>query len=119
MVCPEATAGEFVWVGGYWAVVGGAVDEDKLALTLALEDIMSEGFGREINNAEFLAHFATKGGINVFAEVNVSTGGCVPTAWLYVFPVGTLLQVELATAVEKVEVDHGVEYLGSAVSLAA
>ena len=95
------------------------VDEDKLALTLALEDIMSEGFRCEINNAEFLAHFATKGGINVFAEVDVSTGGCVPTAWLYVFPVGTLLKVELATAVEKVEVNHGVEYLGSAVSLAA
>ena len=75
--------------------------------------------GSEVGNAEFLTHLATQCISGILAIVDMSAYGSVPLPRLDVLPVGTPLQVELATAVEKVEVDHGVEYLGSAVSLAA
>ena len=73
---------------------------------------------REVLDAQFLAHLASQGIGHILAIVDVASAGSVPFARLNVLPFGTLLQVELAFAVDDVQVNHWVELLGAVVGLA-
>ena len=95
------------------------MDKDKFSFPLALEDVLSDAFGREVSDAQLFSHFSAQGVFHTLAEVYMSSHGGVPLAWLNVFPHGAKLQVELSLAVENVEVHYWMEQLGASVALAS
>ena len=116
---PKTTAIEFLGARTDVAIVDTAVDIDELTLALTLEDIVTEALGGEIGDAEFLADLALQGPLDVLTEVDMSADGGIPLSRLDILPVGTALKIEIATAVEYMKMDHGVENLTAVVGMAA
>ncbi len=116
---PEAAAVELVLGGVDGGIVGGAVDIDQLGFALALKYILANELGCEVCDAQFFAHFAEECLPGCLAEVDVPADGCVPLAGLDVLPLRPLLQIYVATCVEDVQVDNGMQQVRAAVALAA
>ena len=56
---------------------------------------MFEAFGCIVGDADFFLYFAMQGLLDALAQVYVAAYGCVPFAWLYVFPIGAFLKVKV------------------------
>ena len=114
---PEAASVQFVR-GRDRAIVGRAVDKDQFPFAGGLENIVCDSLGSEIGDAQLFAHFASEGLFHTLTQVHMPAHGCIPFAWLDVFPYGTLLQIELALGVEYMQVDHGVQQFAPVVAFA-
>ena len=93
--------------------------EDQFALALRLEHIMRQPLGAETRQAKLLAGLALQGRLHALAQVHMSAHGRVPLTGLDVLPRRALLQIQVAAAVEHVQVHHGMQQLAAAVALAA
>ena len=116
---PEAAAVELVLGGLDGGVVCGAVNIYQLAFALTLKHILAHELGREVGDAQLLAHFAEECFLGCLAVVDVSAHGRVPLAGLYVLSLRPLLQVHVPLRVEDVQMYHGMQQVGAAVALAA
>lgn len=116
---PKTTTIEFLSARTDVAIVDTTVDVDELTLALTLKDVVAEALGGEIGDAEFLADLTPEGLLYILAEVDMSADSGVPLPWLNILPVGTALKIEVATAVEYMKMDHGVENLAAVVGMAA
>ena len=74
----------------YFTVVDSFVYEDQFLFAGRLEDVMHDGFGNKVGNAELFAYFAFSA-ISTLHLIDVSAYGGVPLPRLYVFPFGTFL----------------------------
>lgn len=105
--CPEAPAVKLIGIGSDGTVIDSLVDIDKLALTIALEDIASEAFRLEVRHAEFFADFTCQSLSNILAESDMPAGSRIPSPRLYILPCRTLLQIKLAGTVEQMKMNDG------------
>ena len=114
---PETTAVELV-ARLHFAIVNSLVCKDEFLLSFRFKNVSGEQFGSEIGDAEFFLHFAFQSHLYAFAQIDVTTYGCIPFARLDVFPVGTFLELDFALAIEYREVHHRVEEFASVVAFA-
>ena len=110
---PEAATVEFVGRGAYGTVVDGLVDIDELALPEAVEDVLADGLWLEVGDAELFAHLALQGLFWGLAVVDMSAYGCIPLAGLNILPRRALLEIDFATRVEHMEMDDGMQQMGT------
>lgn len=115
---PEAATSQLYIRRAHKSIVGGSVDIDQFALTTAVEDVLIYKLRLETGDAKFFADFAVQGLLWCLAKVYMATYSGVPLAWLDVFPLRALLQIELATRVEDMQVDDGVEQARATMALA-
>ena len=73
----------------------------------------------EICNSQFFTHFPFQSHLYAFTQIDMSANGCIPFAGLDILPVGTLLQIEFATAVENMQVDNRMQQFASVVTFAS
>ena len=80
---------------------------------------MGNLLGSKIRNTQFFTHFTLQSLLYAFSQIYVSAYGRIPFPRLYVFPFGTLLQIEFATRVEHMQMHHGMQQLAPIVALTA
>ena len=89
----------------------------QFALTLALKDVARHKGGCELADTQLFGHLTLQGVGYTLPQIHMSTAGGVPLAGLYVFPFGALLQIQVAPAVEDMQMDHRMQNLGAVVGM--
>ena len=110
---PETAAIEFVGRGAYRTVVNGLMDIDQFTLTAAGEDILPNELRLKSCDAQFLAHLALQGLFGCLPIVDVSAYGRIPLPWLDILPVWALLQIDFATRIKHMQMDYGMQQMGT------
>ena len=83
----------------------------QFTLTLALENIFVDELGLEVRDTQFLTHLSLKSHFRSLTIVDMASNGCVPLAWLYVFPVWTTLKIDFALGVENMKMNDRMQQL--------
>ena len=115
---PEAAPVEFIGRRGDRPVVDGAVDIDQLPLATTVEDILPHPLRLEVGDAEFFVHLTQQGLFRRLTIVDMPAHTGIPLARLDILPLRTALQIDLATGIEHMEMDHRMEQTGTVMTLA-
>lgn len=94
------------------------MDIHQFTLPWALENIFDDEFWFEVRDAQFLTHLTLERFFGRLAIVDVSSNGCVPLPWLYVFPCRPTLEVDISLGIEHMQVNHGVQQLRATMTFA-
>ena len=110
---PETAAVEFVGRGVYRTVVDGLMDIDEFALTSAGEDVLPNELRLKGRDAQFFAHLTLQGLFGGLTIVDVSAYSRIPLSWLDILPVWALLQIDFATRIKHMQMDYGMQQMGT------
>ena len=116
---PVAATGKFVLARSHLAVIDCEEDPHEFLLAQAFEDIVLDILWCVVGDTQFLTHLAVKSLLDRLAVVDMSATCRVPFVGLDVFPVRSLLQIEVATAIEYVQVYYRMEHLAAIVGFTA
>ena len=68
-------------------------------------------------DTQLFGHLTLQGVGYTLPQIHMPSAGGVPLAGLYVFPFGALLQIQVAPAVEDMQMDHRMQNLGAVVGV--
>ena len=89
----------------------------QLTLALTFKHILGNELRYEMRYAQFFTHLSMQRLLGRLAIVDMASNGSIPFPWLDIFPVGTSLQIDVATGVEHMKVHNRMKQLSAAMTL--